>query len=33
MLYAVRSSMGDEDGTESSNAGRYESVLGIKKKI
>lgn len=32
ILYAVRSSMGDEDGTESSNAGRYESVLGAKKE-
>lgn len=32
VLYAVRSSMGDEDGTESSNAGRYESVLGVIKE-
>lgn len=32
VLYAVRSSMGDEDGKESSNAGRYESVLGVKKE-
>ena len=31
VLYAVRSSMGDEDGIEYSNAGKYESVLGVKK--
>lgn len=31
-LYAVRSSMGDEDRVESSNAGRYESVLAVKKE-
>ncbi len=32
ILYAVRSSMGDEDGKKFSNAGRYESVLGVKKE-